>query len=582
MGTGGSSAGGAGGLGAAGGTGGSNAGGAGGLGAGGSGSGGSGGSFCAPLSSQPCYTGPAGTEGVGLCKGGLQMCAADGSSFGPCEGEQLPSPELCGTSGDDDCDGDVNEEGADCVCTPGSTLSCYSGPAATLGVGMCIGGTQTCNAAGTGYLPCASEVTPQPESCATLADEDCDAEAECAGDTVWAKRFGGAGSEGGLAIAVDWTDVSLLFGSQASTFGVRRLDGNGEQQWSKFFGGFNQIVTARSIATSMGTTVITGDYAGAVDFGGGPLPPGGVFVASFDPGGQHLWSVAGTGSIASARATGVSIAEPGDAYVTGYFSQTIGFEGGPLTSSGSWDVYVAKLASWSGDVIWAKRYGDGDFQKAGGIAVGPFANVVIAGAFGGTIDFGGGSMASAGNFDIYLASLSPNGDQLWAKRFGNNLAQEALAIAVGFDGIVITGSVQGAVDFGGGLLTGGFGQDVFVAKFDSSGAHVFSKVFAGADAQDEGRSISVDDGGNIYLAGRAPGVDFGGGSLQGPLFAVKLDALGNHLWSRSYATEVSAIAAFPQTGHAAVTGSFTGTVDFGGVTLVSAGSSDVAVAKLFP
>ncbi len=35
---------------------------------------------------RPCYGGPEGTEGVGPCRGGSQVCRADGSSFGECIG----------------------------------------------------------------------------------------------------------------------------------------------------------------------------------------------------------------------------------------------------------------------------------------------------------------------------------------------------------------------------------------------------------------------------------------------------------------------------------------------------------------
>ncbi|EYF01849.1 RCC1 domain-containing protein [Chondromyces apiculatus] len=42
-----------------------------------------------------CYTGPAGTEDVGICRSGQQTCNADGSGYGPCLGEVLPGSETC-------------------------------------------------------------------------------------------------------------------------------------------------------------------------------------------------------------------------------------------------------------------------------------------------------------------------------------------------------------------------------------------------------------------------------------------------------------------------------------------------------
>ncbi|MBW2453976.1 MAG: protein-arginine deiminase [Deltaproteobacteria bacterium] len=137
-----------------------------------SGTGGS--SGCQPGVQQHCYEGPVGTEGVGVCVGGLTTCLPDGLTWAPCEGQVLPSQEICATPGDDDCNGQTNEDGPDCGCTPGSALDCYSGPPITEDVGICHGGQQFCNSNGVGYGPCQGEVTPGTENCATPQDEDCD------------------------------------------------------------------------------------------------------------------------------------------------------------------------------------------------------------------------------------------------------------------------------------------------------------------------------------------------------------------------------------------------------------------------
>jgi hypothetical protein len=131
------------------------------------------GCICTPAATAPCYEGPAATQNVGLCHDGTKTCAADGKSFGACAGQVLPQPETCNTPGDDDCNGQTNEGGAGCGCTPNSTIPCYSGPPNTMGVGPCVGGVQVCNTAGTGYGPCTGEVLPQPETCNTPIDDNC-------------------------------------------------------------------------------------------------------------------------------------------------------------------------------------------------------------------------------------------------------------------------------------------------------------------------------------------------------------------------------------------------------------------------
>src|SRR5688572_11220122 len=85
---------------------GSGAGGLGGVGGAGSGgAGGSGGKACVPGSEQTCYTGPVETQGVGMCKAGVQVCREDGLGFGECKGELVPRGDSCSTKEDEDCDG---------------------------------------------------------------------------------------------------------------------------------------------------------------------------------------------------------------------------------------------------------------------------------------------------------------------------------------------------------------------------------------------------------------------------------------------------------------------------------------------
>lgn len=62
-----------------------------------------------------CYTGPAGTDGVGACAAGAQRCVGD-AEFGEwtaCEGDVVPTEDVCDDGVDSDCDGTVDEG-----CTP--------------------------------------------------------------------------------------------------------------------------------------------------------------------------------------------------------------------------------------------------------------------------------------------------------------------------------------------------------------------------------------------------------------------------------------------------------------------------------
>jgi hypothetical protein len=128
-----------------------------------------------------CYTGPATTRNIGLCKDGSQTCIASGEfgTWGPCNGSVTPAPEVCDGTVDRNCNGSTGCSDPTCTstplcntgCTTGQTRSCYTGPSGTENVGACKDGTQTCtnNQWGT----CTGETLPQPEDCCAPSDLNC-------------------------------------------------------------------------------------------------------------------------------------------------------------------------------------------------------------------------------------------------------------------------------------------------------------------------------------------------------------------------------------------------------------------------
>lgn len=127
---------------------------------------------CEDGKTRPCYSGKDGTEGIGLCKAGKQTCK-NGQWEKTCEGEVLPSSEVCDKQ-DNDCNGKT-DDAKKCQpqpdCEPGKTRECYSGPDGTAGTASCKKGTQTCSTLKK-WGECKGEVTPSKEIC-DGEDNDC-------------------------------------------------------------------------------------------------------------------------------------------------------------------------------------------------------------------------------------------------------------------------------------------------------------------------------------------------------------------------------------------------------------------------
>jgi len=236
---------------------------------------------------------------------------------------------------------------------------------------------------------------------------------------------------------------------------------------------------------------------------------------------------------------------------------------------------------------WSQRFGSTGNDQGRGIAADALGDVLVAGHFTNTVDFGGGDLVSAGGGDIFVAKYDAAGVHQWSQRFGSTGDDTARAAAVdGSGNVLVTGFFVDTVDFGGGDLVSAGGWDIFVAKYDAAGVHQWSQRF-GSAADDLGVAVAVDGSGNVVLTGNFQGTaDFGGGDLvsagEQDIFVAKYNSAGVHQWSQrfgSVTTDFGQGVAGEGSGNVLVTGYFSGTVDFGGGNLVSAGSLEIFVAK---
>ena len=311
------------------------------------------------------------------------------------------------------------------------------------------------------------------------------------------------------------------------------------------------------------------------------------------------WSRA-FGSPGDDRAQGVAVGPSGEVAVAGAFAGTVDFGTGPLTSehfpwadpNAAKDAFVARYTA-SGGPLWARRVGAEADDRANAVGVDAGGNVVVAGMVANYVDLGDGTVTGGGGgFDGFVAVYAAaDGAHVWSRRFGSSGTDTALALAVDPAGnVLVAGTFQGTVDLGGGPLVAAGGssdQDLFVAKYTSAGAHVWSRRFGGV-AFDYANGVAATSGGDVLLAGAFyDNVGFGGPSLASAggydAFLVKLaGANAAHVWSKRFgaaADDRAFAVAVDAGGNAVMAGEFRNSVNFGGGAFASAGGSDAFVAS---
>lgn len=261
----------------------------------------------------------------------------------------------------------------------------------------------------------------------------------------------------------------------------------------------------------------------------------------------------------------------GGLFVSGSFNATIDLGGGDHFSRGASDTYLARYDR-DGRYLWSHVFGDPKAQGGMWLAPTPDGGVVMAGDLVGTVDFGDGPHTADGT-DAVVARFDADANLLWARSFGGPGLQSVRDVTVDPDtgATYITGPFHQFIDFGGGAFTTTGHANVFVAKLDASGAHVWSRHLESA-AHGYGNGIAVR-GGRVVVAGSIDGdADLGQGWLEAAgdglpdAWVAVFDDDGNSVWTHLYADpgdESFRGVAFDPAGHIALGGFFLGAITVG-------------------
>lgn len=263
------------------------------------------------------------------------------------------------------------------------------------------------------------------------------------GDTMWVRRYNGPGngSDEAAAIAVDDLGYVYVTGSSYNTgtssdYATIKYNITGDTVWVRRYNGAgNSGDEARGIVVDKkGNVYVSGrdwDSATGYDYA----------TVKYDSSGQQQWVRTYDGLSRTKKRAGffpaintdeinaMAIDSNGNVYVTGY-------------SMGNWDIAATtiKYDTW-GTEKWVKRYNGsgGSWDEAFAITVDNLGNVYITGG------------CENSNYDYFIVKYDSMGTKLWDRSYNGpgNADESANAIAVDEDGNVYVAGTDCSTSTGG-------------------------------------------------------------------------------------------------------------------------------------
>jgi hypothetical protein len=372
---------------------------------------------------------------------------------------------------------------------------------------------------------------PAPDAVAP-ASHDLGLTTLCHGDggaLLWAKRFGDRGSINYAAeVVATANDQILLAGvySQHISFGgptltdisfgdfLVRLDGAGGHVWTRATG---------SSAVDFHGDVIAYEAAGAADAGVPDSGANSTVVVRRNSTGDVVWHHRLDGILQAE----LTVDAGGAVLLAGMLNPGVADLGsGPITVPGAHGAFFVAKLDPTGSLAWSYSYplGSGG-APVRGVASDDAGDLFVVGQI--TAPTGIGDGVALSNSASFLAKYDALGRLAWTRVYDQSGFMRVAARATGE--VVISGSRT---------LQGG-GRELIIQKLSAQGDRVWMRSFLSEGSRSDG--LAMDAQGNVVWTGDVAGdIDLYGGVMTGSSTGratqavVKLDAAGNHRWSKRF------------------------------------------------
>jgi hypothetical protein len=315
--------------------------------------------------------------------------------------------------------------------------------------------------------------------------------------STFQKVYGGSEFDG-ASCAIETYDSFFVVSGVTRSFGINIIDGlllklnqNGDTLWTRTFNVSSEDRITCIKQTRDGGFILLGDAE---------LIQGdkNCFLMKTDTAGNMVWSSGFVITNNNDYAWRVQQALDGG-FVFGGYSDFVG-------------AFLVRTDS-SGNLMWSKTYTSGYHLELSSIFSTPDTGFIIVGSIS----------DSTSHTSCALYKADKQGNMLWSKAFSGLLSGE---------------TVDGVRTMDGGFIMTGYSDiqgpnriDYFVIKTDSLGDTLWARIYGGQ--QDEFvSSISESKEGGYLISGRSNSFDTT--SIAEDAYVIKIDSLGNVLWSKVY------------------------------------------------
>ena len=228
------------------------------------------------------------------------------------------------------------------------------------------------------------------------------------------------------------------------------------------------------------------------------------------------WVAAGGGA-KSDKTRAVTFDREGNVFLAGEASDDGTFGDQKRTGLGGMDFFLAKVSK-EGRFLWVRSLGGSLVDRGYGVATDAAGNAYVTGHYQSTdAQANGQTLPNAGDYDVFIAKYDTSGALLWIRTAGGKGYDYGHGIVVDSKGdIVVTGAVAGEAKFGDVTVNAGSTtRPIFCAKYDAAGTLKWVKT-TGGQFSGSGHGVGVDGSDSIYIGGSGGGV--------GVMDGVKLEA----------------------------------------------------------